>query len=106
MIVNEISFSSKVSKNLFQSVNLHHIIRIGTVSQNILSSKQHLQLRILEAVSEFAESLPWIFLQEAEGCVERSPAPALYRMISYLIHLLNDRQSAGAGLRSTHPSAS
>ena len=68
----------------------YHVIRVWTVAQNILPTEKHLQLRILESVAELAESVPWIFLQEAKGCVKSSAAPALYRMISYLVHLIHD----------------
>ena len=75
----------------------YHVIRVWTVAQNILPTEKHLQLRILESVAELAESVPWIFLQEAKGCVKSSAAPALYRMISYLIHLFYDGQHLLSG---------
>ena len=40
----------------------YHIIRIMTVSENILSAEQHLKLCILKAFSQLAESDPGILL--------------------------------------------
>src|SRR5699024_2517579 len=63
----------------------NNVIRIGTVSQNVLPAEKHLQLGMFEAVAEFTESLPRILFQETEGCVKGSAAPALYRVVAYLI---------------------
>ena len=60
------------------------------ITEDILSTEQHLQFRILKAVSEFAQSVPGIFLQETKGSIEGSAAPALYCMVTNFIHLLND----------------
>ena len=69
---------------------IHHIIRIGSVAQNILAPEQHLQLGVLEPVTQLAQSLPGIFFQETKGSVKSSAAPALHGMVSHLIHLLHD----------------
>ena len=69
---------------------VHHVIRIWSVTQNILSAEQHLQFRIFKAVAQFAEPIPWIFLQETKGCVKSRTTPALHGVIAYLIHFLHN----------------
>ena len=71
---------------------LNHIIGIVTISQNVLATEQHLQLRVLETVTELTKTLPRIFLQETKARVECSAAPALYGMIADLIHFIDDRE--------------
>ena len=71
---------------------LHYIICIVVISQNVLSAEQHLQLGVLKSVSQFPQSLPWIFLQETEAGIKGSAAPALNRMVAYLVHLINNGQ--------------
>ena len=69
---------------------IHHVVRIRSVSQNILSAEKHLQLGIFKAIPQFAESVPGIFLQEAKGGIKGGAAPALHGMISHFIHLLHN----------------
>ena len=69
---------------------LYNIISVWTVSKDILSTEQHLKFCILESITELSKSLPWIFFQETEGSIECCSTPALYSMISNLVHLLND----------------
>ena len=71
---------------------LYYVICIMVVTKNVLTTEKHLQLCILEACSEFTESLPWILLQETKGGIKCSSTPALYCMVSDLIHLINDRK--------------
>ena len=71
---------------------LYYVICIRLVAQNVLTAEEHLQLRVLEAVTQLSQSVPRILFQEAERCIEGSAAPALYRMISDLIHLVDDRK--------------
>ena len=68
----------------------HHIVRIMTVSQNVLASEQHLKLRILKSRSQLSQSLPRILMQETKGCIKGGAAPAFYSRIADLIHLLRD----------------
>ena len=42
----------------------YHIICIWTVSQDVLSTEQHLQFCVFESGTEFTKSFPWIFFQE------------------------------------------
>ena len=71
---------------------LDNVICIRLVSKDVLSAEKHLQLRVLEAVTQLSQSDPGIFLQETKRCIEGSTAPALYRVISDLIHLVDDRK--------------
>ncbi len=69
---------------------IYNVICVRSVAQNILTAEQHLQLGLFEAVTQLAESVPGILLQEAKGCVKGGTAPALHGMVSYLIHLLHN----------------
>ena len=40
---------------------LYHIVSIRTVSENILSAEQHLQLCIFHLITDLSQSVPWIF---------------------------------------------
>ena len=71
---------------------LYHVICIRTVSEDILSAEQHLKLCVFEAVTEFTESFPWIFLQETKRSIKSSATPALYCMVAYFVHFINDRK--------------
>ena len=69
---------------------LYHIICVGTITQNVLSTEQHLQFGVFEAITEFTKSLPWIFVKETKRCIKSSAAPALYGMVAYFIHCFYD----------------
>ena len=43
---------------------LYYIIAVRTVSKDVLSAEQHLQLCVFKTVTEFTESVPWIFFQK------------------------------------------
>ena len=62
------------------------------VTEDVLPTEQHLQLRIFKPSFQLAKSLPRIFFQETQRSVKRRPAPALDRVIADLIHLVNDRK--------------
>ena len=76
---------------------LHNIVCIMVISQDVLSAEQHLQLGVLKSVSQFPQSLPGIFLQETEAGIKGSAAPALNRMVAYLVHLINNGQHLLSG---------
>ena len=71
---------------------LYNVISIRLVSKDVLSAEEHLQLRVLESIAKLSQSVPRIFLQEAERCIESGAAPALYRVVSDLVHLVDDRK--------------
>ncbi len=71
---------------------LHHVIRIMIIAQNILPAEEHLQLCILKSCSQLPKPLPGIFLQKPQTRIKCCAAPALYRIISHLIHLINNRK--------------
>ena len=71
---------------------LNHIICIMIVSKDILTTEQHLELRVLESSSQFSESLPRIFLQETQAGIKSSAAPAFYCVVANFIHFVNDRK--------------
>ena len=71
---------------------LYDVVAVGTVTQNVLSTEQHLQRSFLCLVFDFAKSLPGILMQETKGCVEGSSSPALQGMVAYLIQFFHDGQ--------------
>ena len=77
--------------NRFLYKILYHIICIGTITKNVLSSEQHLELCIFESITEFTKSFPWVFFQETQGSIKGSAAPAFYRMITHFIQFIHDR---------------
>ena len=70
----------------------HHVIRVRTITKNVLSAEQHLQLCVLEAVSQLSQPLPGIFLQEAKAGIKGRASPALHSVESHLVHFINDRK--------------
>ena len=71
---------------------LYYVIGVVIVAEDVLSAEEHLQLRILEACAKLAETIPRVFLEEAKARVKRSSAPALYGVISDLVHLVDNRK--------------
>ena len=67
-----------------------NVIRVMTVAQHILAAEQHLQLRVGAHLTDGAESVPRILVEEAQAGVERCAAPALQRMEADLVHLLQN----------------
>ena len=77
----------------------HNIISIRLVAKDILSSEEHLKLRILEALFQFSQTNPRILLQETKAGVKGRSAPALNGVVAYLVHLVDD----GKHLLCGHP---
>ena len=46
--------------------SINNVICIRSVSEDVLSSEEHLELGVLESVTKLSESLPGIFLEESE----------------------------------------
>src|SRR5699024_8876858 len=61
------------------------VVCIVLVTQNVLTSQKHLQLCVGHSLLKLTQSLPRILVEESEAGVERSAAPALYRIISDLV---------------------
>ena len=64
----------------------HDIVRIVTVSDQILSANQHLQLRFLDPFANFTKALPRILIQETHRGVKRRAPPHFKRVVPHLIH--------------------
>src|SRR6202040_2261209 len=54
---------------------LDYVIRIGSVAYRVRAAEEHLEADVGDALAEFAEALPGIFVEEAEGGVERRSTP-------------------------------
>ena len=81
---------------------LHHVVRIGTVAQQVLAAQQHLQLGVGQRLAQLAQALPRVFVQEAQARVEGRAAPALQRVVANLVQHFAGRQH----LIGTHPGCS
>ena len=57
----------------------------------VLAEGQDGQNAVLLDLTQLAQTIPRIFLQETKACIEGSTAPALNRIVSDLIHLVYDR---------------
>ena len=66
------------------------------VAEDVLTSEEHLKLRVLEVLTKHTKSLPWILLQETKAGIEGRTAPALYGVVTDLIHGVQNRLHLGA----------
>jgi len=69
---------------------LNNVVRIVTVTENVLSAEEHLKLRVLAVRLDGTESLPRILVEETETGIEGGTAPSLEGIISNLIHYVKD----------------
>ena len=65
---------------------LYHVVGVMSVAENVLASKEHLQLCVRSGLSYLSQPVPGILVQESQAGVERRPAPDLERMIADFIH--------------------
>ena len=70
------------------------------VSEDVLSSEKHLKLGLLAKSLRFAESLPRVFVKEADASVESGAAPNFDGVVTGIVQLLKD----GKDLFGVHPS--
>ena len=70
-----------VSKRFLNEV-LYNVIGIMSVTEDILTAEEHLELGVFNAVTDLAESFPWVFIKETHTNVECSAAPTLNRPIT------------------------
>ena len=70
----------------------YDIVSIMSVSDQILSTKEHLKLSVLDMLSEDSKAFPRVLVEESHAGVEGGPSPHLQGVISNLVHLLQDRQ--------------
>ena len=78
---------------------IHHVVRVGTVAQQVLAAQQHLQLGVGQRLAQLAQPLPRVFVQEAQARVVGRAAPALQRVVANLVQHFAGRQH----LIGTHP---
>jgi hypothetical protein len=76
----------------FADKTIHDIICIVAVADQVLSPKQHLQLRMRSALADLPQSFPRIFMQKTDSRIISGPAPALERVIPGFIHFLHNRE--------------
>ena len=68
----------------------HGIIRIMVIAEQVLTAQQHLQLGVLHVRFDLAQTLPRILMQIAQAGIKGRTAPALNRVITGLIHLIEN----------------
>ena len=71
---------------------IHHVVRIMLVAEDVLTTEQHLQLRVGHRLAQRTQTLPRILVQEAHAGVKRRASPAFQRIVANLIQLVRDRQ--------------
>ena len=59
-----------------------YVIRIVSVSEDVLASQQHLKSGVRHSISQLSESFPRILIEESDAGIECSAAPALYCVIA------------------------
>ena len=69
-----------------------------TVAQHVLAAEQHLQLRVGALLSDRAESVPRILIQETQAGVKRRAAPALEGMKANLVQLVQIGSMSSIGI--------
>ena len=63
------------SRTLYKLFN--HVISVMTVAKQVLTTQQHLVLGLWHCFLEFADTIPWIFTEEADAGVKCCAAPGL-----------------------------
>ena len=76
---------------------LHHIVSIVLVAQQVLATQQHLQLGVGQTLAQDAQALPRVFVQEAQAAVEGRATPALQRVVADLVQLGKHGLHLGGG---------
>ena len=62
------------------------VIRVVTVAEDVLSSQQHLQLRILYLGTDKAKTVPRIFIEIPQAGIECRSSPYFHGIVAGLIH--------------------
>ena len=80
----------------------HNVVVIVLVAEQVLSAKEHLQLRVGHQSADIAQALPRIFAEIAKAGVKRCAAPAFNRIVTGLIHLGQNRLEIGIRQTGCH----
>ena len=67
---------------------IEHVVGIMAVAQHVLAAEKHLELGLFAVVADGAEPLPRVLVEESQTTVKGSAAPALERIVAYLVHLV------------------
>ena len=57
--------------NGFAAELFHHVVGIVFVAENVLAAEQHLQLGVGQCLTQRAEAVPRVLIEEAEAGVKR-----------------------------------
>ncbi len=69
---------------------LDSVVSVGAVAQHVLTTEQHLQLLVGQFLTQDAQALPGVLIQETDAGVKRCAAPALHGEVRDLIHFGQD----------------
>ena len=72
--------------NGFFHKHLDDFVGIVLVTQEVLTSQKHLEFGIRHCLAQVAQTLPRIFVEISQTYVKHRTAPALYGIISRLVH--------------------
>ena len=63
-----------------------NVVGVMTVAEDVLTAEKHLELGILDRITDNAESLPRVLAEKAQACIEGCTAPCLESMVADLVH--------------------
>ena len=91
-IVERVEYSDYINAvfNALFDKKTHHIVGIVLVTEKILASQKHLELRIGAGFPDFAEPFPGIFVEIAEAGVKSGAAPAFQGIVTGLVKSLEN----------------
>ena len=70
----------------------NYVITVVAVAEKVLSAQKHLHGSLFKFLFEFSQSLPRIFLEEAQAGIECGTAPHLDCFVAYLVHFICNRE--------------
>ena len=70
----------------------HDVVGIMTVAEDVLSTEQHLQFCVFNVAANGAETLPRIFVEEAQAGIKGGTAPCFQSVIADFIEVFEDRE--------------
>ena len=71
---------------------VHDVVGIVFVTQNVLTSEQHLKFAVRHGFSQSAQPFPRVFVQKAQACVEGCAAPAFNAVVAHFVDGFCNRQ--------------
>ncbi|GAR08068.1 hypothetical protein NGUA35_02484 [Salmonella enterica] len=70
----------------------HHVIGVVAITEQVLTTQQHLQRGLRHGLFKLAQAQPRVFAEETDAGVKGGAAPALQRAVAHVIELGGNRQ--------------